>query len=262
MLARRIAVHLTDLGQPFKKALHTVARLGAGAVQIEARGELKPGVLTRTGLRHVRKMLEDLDLRVGAVSFPTRRGYNVLEDLDRRVKATRDAMRMAHQLGAQVVVNQVGRVPEEAEGSDWSLLLDVLSELGHFGQHEGVMLAAETGSEPASHLARLMDHLPLGCGAVTLNPGNLIVNGFSGLEAAGMLGPYVRHVHARDGVRDLARGRGLEVPLGQGRADFPQLIATLEEHDYRGCFAIQRPNSTQPESELATAVAYLKNMGN
>ena len=56
MLQLRIGIQLSSLGQPFKKALLTAARLGAQAVEIDARGEIQPREMTRTAVRQVRKM--------------------------------------------------------------------------------------------------------------------------------------------------------------------------------------------------------------
>lgn len=261
MLQLKIGVQLASLRQPFKKALQTAARLGAVAVEIDGRSELKPRDLTRTGVRHIRKTLDDLNLRVCAVGFRTRRGYNVAEDLEQRVAATKEAMQMAYDLGANVVVNQVGRIPSEHEGREWDLLLQALSDLGQHGQRVGALLAARTGSEDPEELKKLIDALPAGAIGVDLDPGNLIINGFSAREAAEKLGAHVLHVHARDGVRDLARGRGLEVPLGRGSADFPELLGVLEEHLYRGYLTIERENAADPLVEVGQAVEYLSNVG-
>lgn len=261
VLHLKIGVQLASLRQPFKKALQTAARLGATAVEIDGRGELKPRDLTRTGVRHIRKMLDDLNLRVCAIGFRTRRGYNVAEDLEQRVTATKEAMQMAYDLGANVVVNQVGRIPSEPEGAEWDLLLQALSDLGQHGQRVGALLAARTGSEDPVELKNLIDALPVGAIGVDLDPGNLIINGFSAREAAEKLGAHVLHIHARDGVRDLARGRGLEVPLGRGSADFPELLGVLEEHVYRGYLTVERENAADPLVEVGQAVEYLSNVG-
>src|SRR5687768_9847990 len=143
MLQMKIGIQLASLRLPFKKALATAARLGADAVEIDARGEIKPADFTRSAARQVRKMLDDLNLRVCAVSFRTRHGYNVAENLEARVEATKDAMRMAYDLGANVVINQVGRIPSEAQGPAWELLVQSLADLGRHGQHIGALLAAE-----------------------------------------------------------------------------------------------------------------------
>ena len=90
--------------------------------------------------------------------------------------------------------------------------------------------------------------------------GGLIINGFSPRDALDKLGADVLHVHARDAVRDLAQGRGLEVPLGQGTADFPELMGMLEERTYRGYFTVQREQARDAEVEICQAVQYLKNI--
>jgi sugar phosphate isomerase/epimerase len=169
-------------------------------------------------------------------------------------------MRFAQSLGASVVVNQVGRVPEEGEGPDWQTLLAVLSDLGAYGNRVGAMLAAETGSESETALRRLLDALPEGAIGIDLNPGNLIVNGFSPLAAAQSLGHSILHVHVKDAVHDLAQGRGVEVPVGRGSADFPALLGALEEYAYRGYFTIERNQSEDPVFEIGQAVKFLRSL--
>ncbi len=260
MLELKIGIQLASLRLPFKKALHTAAELGAQGVEIDARDDLKPHELSQTGLRQLRKTLDDRNLRVCAVGFPTRRGYNVLEDLDRRFVATKHAMQFAYDLGASVLIIQVGRIPQESSGDEWNLLVQVLTDLGRFGQRVGAMLAAETGAEDTASLHRLLDALPIGSLGINLDPGNLIVNGFSPSELAKELGSNVLHVHAKDGVRDLAQGRGLETQLGRGAVDFPELLAILEEHEYRGYFTIERRHAQDPILEVGQAVQYLRNL--
>ncbi|MCA9259203.1 MAG: TIM barrel protein, partial [Planctomycetales bacterium] len=99
--------------QPFKKALHTAARTGCDGVQIDARNELRPSECSDTAVRQLRKLLDDLNLRVGSVRFPNRRGYAEPTDLQRRVEATLDAMRMASQFRAATLVCSLGALPQE-----------------------------------------------------------------------------------------------------------------------------------------------------
>jgi sugar phosphate isomerase/epimerase len=234
--------------------------MGASGVEIDARGEIRPQDLSQTALREVRRLLDEFNLRVVAVGFRTRRGYDVPAELDKRVAATKAAMKFAADLRAPVVVNQVGRVPAEPAGPGWTLLVQALSDLGRHGQHVGATLAAQTGSESGADLGRLLDALPPNAIGVDLDPGNLIVNDFSPLEAVESLGARILHVHARDGVRDLARGRGLEVPLGRGSVDFPALLGALENFGYRGYFTVARADADNPELELGQAVQYLKSL--
>lgn len=256
----RIGIQLASLRMPFKQALLTAGRLGAQAVEIDARSEVRPEEISVTGLRQIRKMLSDANLRVATVRFATRRGYHVVEDLDRRVAATKAAMRLAYELRAPYVVNSVGRVPDEPSGAEWDLLVQVLKELGNFGARTGAILIARTGTEDGATLARLLAALDAGSVGVDFDPAGLIENGYSVTEAVRELGSCVRHVRARDAVRDRAQGRGVEVQLGRGSADFPALLGALEDFAYRGDLTIERNHSDDPEREIAEAVAYLKQL--
>lgn len=255
----RIGVQLSGFNLPFKQALHAAASMGVEAVEIDARNSIKPSDLVGTALRQVRKLLEDLNIRVASVRYPTRRGYECEEELDRRIAGTKQAMKMAYDLGANVVVNHVGEIPESPDAPSFELLRTVLSDLGVYSQHVGAFLACETGAEPLSRLGSLMDSLPDGSAGVTLNPGNLLVNGFS-LDDLEKISRHIMLVHAKDGVPDRSRGRGTEVPLGRGMAEFPQIVATLEEFHYPGYFVVERDNPRNPIEEISTAVQFLRNI--
>ncbi len=260
MPALKIGIQLAGLRLPFRKAVATAARLGATAIEIDARLDIRPAELTQTATRQIRKLLDDFGLKVSAVSFPTRRGYNVADEIEPRVAATKEAIKMAYQLGAPVVVNQIGPVPAESSGAEWDLLQMTLSDLGRFSQHTGAFLAAQTGTESGADLARLIAALPAGSIGVDFEPGNLVANNFSPLEALSALAPHIMHVHATDAVRDLARGRGIEVALGRGSVDFPSVLGALEEQGYRGYFTIARRTAADPLTEIAAAVEYLRNL--
>ncbi len=256
----KIGLQLASLRLPLKQGLLAAARLGVQGIQLDARHSLRPEELSQTGLRHLKKMLDDLNLRVCAVEFRTRRGYDVPDELERRIDGTKKAMQLAYRLGTNVVVNHIGRVPDESEGPAWQLLLQSLADLGRHGQHVGAMLAAVTGSESGERLAALLGALPTGALAISFDPGNLIVHGHDARRALELLADQVLHVHATDGVRDTARGRGLETPLGRGSVDFPLLLSRLEEEQYRGYFTIVREQVADPLTELGHAVQYLRNI--
>ena len=256
----KIGLQLSSLRLPFRKAIEVASRMGVNSVEIDARQQLNLDEMSQTGIRQIRKTLDDANLSVCALGFQTRNGYNVLDRLQERIQATKKAMDLAYKLGASVVVNQIGKIPADTDSSDWHLLIDVISDLGQHAHHCGAFLTAETGSEDSSVLATLVEAAPDGAIGITLNPGNLIVNSFSPREAIEKLGRDIMYVRAKDGVRDLAQGRGLEVPLGRGTADFPELIGMLEEHAYRGYYTIARDHSADPVNEAAMAVEYLRNI--
>ncbi len=124
----------------------------------------------------------------------------------------------------------------------------------------GAGLAAKTGVESPESLARLVKALPDGCLSVDLDPGALVVNGHMPLEMIQRCGEAIRHVHARDGIRDAFSGRAEETALDRGIVDFPALLGALEEHAYRGYFTLQRSLADGAEYELGQGVKYLRNL--
>ena len=119
MTTLKIGIQISSLRLPLRQAIATASRLDADGIEIDARSELIPSQLSQTGLRQIRKLLDDYRLKVAAVAFPTRRGFEELEELDRRVAATQAAMKLAYDLGCNVVVNRIGRVPERSDESSF-----------------------------------------------------------------------------------------------------------------------------------------------
>ena len=260
MVGFRIAAQTSCLAQPFRKALHTVARLGCEGVQIDARRELRPAELSDTGLRQLRKMLDDLNLRVGVVAFPTRRGLACSEDLQRRVEASIGAMRFASRLGARVLVCTLGGLTEVADDPQRTILADVLDTLASHSHRLGVRLAAQAGNISPRTLADFLPTLPEGSLGLDLHPGQLVAHGISPQEFVSQLGRHVVHVHAVDAIRDQATGGSVEVELGRGSVDFPALMGHLEEHGYRDWITVERRHSTQPAEDMGNAVKFLRSL--
>jgi sugar phosphate isomerase/epimerase len=259
MAELKLAIRLDGLNVRLKRALDVAAELGVPWVELNARGEVHPESITETGLRHLKKLLEERNLRVACLRFPTRRGYENPEGLQRRVEATKAAMDLAYRLGAGSVINSIGYVAEEESDPRRDTLLSVLSDLGRYGARVGAFLAVETGAESGPVLAELLEHEEDGFIAVALNPGQLIINRHDVRAATELLKDRIHVVSATDGVLDLAAGRGLKVPLGEGIADFPQILATLEDVGFRGPVVVGREDS--PVSELRQGLAYLSHLG-
>jgi sugar phosphate isomerase/epimerase len=108
-------------------------------------------------------------------------------------------------------------------------------------------------------LAKLLEKDEEGFVAVAFNPGQLIVNRQSASEAIKVLRQRVEVVCATDGVVDLAAGRGVKVPVGEGTADFPQIFASLEDVGFNGPVVVGREDSSP--AELRQGVEYLGNLG-
>lgn len=259
VLQLKIGIQLESLRLPFRAALRAAAEIGASAVEINARTELRPDELSRTGVRHLRKLLSDLNLTVCSLNFPTRRGFGEIEHLEMRIEAAKGAMSAAHQLGAKVVVCQIGAISEEVESADKTLMLQALSDLGRHGHRVGAWLAARTGLDSGERLASLIDVLPPVTLGVDFDPGSLIINGHSPESAMRRLADRVVSFRAFDAVRD-SRGLGLHVQLGRGSVDFPLLLGLLEERHYNGFIVIERRAEQDSVLSCQQTVQYLKSL--
>ena len=136
----------------------------------------------------------------------------------------------------------------------------MLTDLGAYGNHVGATLAAKTGGQSAEDLARLVDTLPDGCLGIDLDPGALIMSGYSPLELIEKVRAPILHVHARDGLRDRLAAAGEETPLGRGGVDFPAVLGALEDRTYRGYLTVQRNQAADPQREIGYAIQYLRNL--
>ncbi|QDS97741.1 sugar phosphate isomerase/epimerase family protein [Adhaeretor mobilis] len=259
MLQNPIALKTLSLSQPIKKALHTAARLEYDGVQIDTRREVHPSELSETGLRQFRKMLDDLNLRVGSVAFPTRRGYADADDLQRRMDAAIASMRLASELSARTMVFTLGSIPE-SEDSSYTTLLDVLGTLGVHGNRLGVSLAAHAPEAEIEQLTALLEALPAGTLGLDLNPAALIARGDSPSAFLKSVGQHVCHVFANDAVRGFGETSSTSVELGRGSADLPALLGAMEEHNYRGWITVERSGSENLIEDCTNAVKFLRSL--
>ena len=258
MIGVRIAIQTKCLVQPLKQALHTAGRLEADGVQIDLRQELPVAELSDTAIRQLRKMLDDLNLRVGSVAFPTRRGFANPDQLERRIEATLQAMHAASRLGSRVMLIMLGPCPAP-ETAERATLLEALGTLSSHGNRLGVELALQT-TATVSELEQLLGELPEGALGLDVNPAELVLQSESPRDFVQQLGSRVTHLFANDAVRGFGSTGGGEVELGRGAADFPELLAMLEEHGYRGWATIERHGSRQPGVDVENAVRFLHSL--
>jgi sugar phosphate isomerase/epimerase len=265
METSRISVAAVGLSGDLRTALRGVRELGLRGVELDARSGLDAGQMSQTGIRQIRKWLDDEGLLVAAVAFPTRGGYADPDRLEGRIAATKSAMELARDLGAAVVLNHVGDIPppaaaggEEKPDPRWNLLVEVLSDLGDWGHRVGARLSAEAGRSAPDDLLRLIEALPEGSLAVHLVTGSLVVHGHDPVAAVARLGPLIAHVHATDAIAGAFKGRGRAVILGSGHVDLPGVLAALEERGYRGWIGLEPVDGIGARAELADAVAALR----
>jgi sugar phosphate isomerase/epimerase len=99
---------------------------------------------------------------------------------------------------------------------------------------------------------------------INLDPANLLMYGKANpVDALDIIGKYVRSVHAKDGEYPVdSRNLGAEKPIGQGRVNFPALIAKLKETGFDGSIIIEReiPEGPEQDKDILNAKAFLEKL--
>ena len=148
----------------------------------------------------------------------------------------------AKKLGVTDVISHMGFLPENPNDPEFAALASALRYLADHLKQNGQYLLFETGQETPTAMLRMFEQIGMDNLGVNLDPANLIMYGKSNpVDALDVFGKYVRGVHAKDG-RYPTNGHNLgpEVPLGQGKVNFPALIRRLHELGYDGSFTIER----------------------
>ncbi|MFM9197922.1 MAG: sugar phosphate isomerase/epimerase family protein [Planctomycetia bacterium] len=193
-----------------------------------------------------------------------------VDGLEGRIAATKSALELAHHLGTQVVLNHIGDVPpppadaaadpKHEPDPRWRLLIDVLTDLGTWGQRVGATLCAEAGRSGPDELVRVIASLPEGAISCDLVTGALVVHGHDPVEAVEQLSGHIGYVHATDAIAGAFAGRGRATPLGMGHVDLAAVFGTLEERGYLGWIGLEPVDARGGIGELAAAAAFLRGL--
>jgi sugar phosphate isomerase/epimerase len=86
-----------------------------------------------------------------------------------------------------------------------------------------------------------------------------IASGKSPAQTLQSLGQWVAHVVVRDATPG-ADGMASEVPVGRGEAAWEELLAILEEMNYRGWLTVDRTQGEDKAGDAARAIRYLQSV--
>ena len=86
---------------------------------------------------------------------------------------------------------------------------------------------------------------------INYDTANLILYGKANpVDGLDVVGAYVRSLHAKDGFYPTnPKELGREVPIGEGKVDFPRLIRKLKDIDFKGHITIEREISGPKQTE-------------
>lgn len=163
-----------------------------------------------------------------------------------RLKMLMEGSDFAKKLGVTDFVTHVGFLPENPYDPKYEEVLTACRAIVEKCRKNGQNFLFETGQETPITLKRAIQDIErvLGQGNVGINldPANLIMYGKSNpADALEVFGEYVMGVHGKDGKYPTdGHFLGDEVPLGQGKVNFPVFVEKLRKVGYEGDITIER----------------------
>lgn len=197
------------------------------------------------------------------IEGPTTLGLVPPQYREARIRALKQGADFAHQLGLPAIITHLGFIPENASDPAFREMVEAVRDVAAHLAEYGMEFWFETGQETPVTMLRLITEVGTGNLGVNLDPANLILYGKANpIDALDVFGAYVRSVHAKDGRYPTDPYRlGHEEKIGQGKVNFPRLVARLGEVGYTGPFIIEREISGEQQIlDMKEAVGYLANL--
>ncbi len=280
----KIGVMVESFRAGLRGGLQAACEVGADGVQLYATsGESHPENMDAAARAELKSLIADMGLELAAVCGDFGgHGFSVAQDNPKRIEDSRKVVDLAVELGCNVVTTHIGVVPDDSSHPRYAVMLDACGELARYGESTGATFAIETGPEPAAVLRRFLDdiNVPEGLG-VNFDPANLVMVCRDDIPmAVNLLGPYIVHTHAKDGVnlkpvdaealygafageategfdwREYIR----EVPLGEGDVDFETYLPALRKTGFDGYLTIEREAGDSPRKDIGQAVKFLREL--
>lgn len=159
-----------------------------------------------------------------------------------RTQALLKGVEFAHKCGLRQIATHAGFIPEDCNSEVYKSTLAALEQIVRACKKYGMNFLFETGQETPVTLLRTIEDLGGENVGINFDTGNIVLYGKGNPnDALEVFGKYVMDFHCKDGLYPTnGRELGHEVPLGQGKADWPRLIRQLKDLGYDGPLTIER----------------------
>lgn len=243
---------IIGLNAHLEQKLEKLAELGFSSCQISC---WDPEMYTDENAARVTALLQQYGIRIstlwcgwsGPKQWNFTEGPVTLGLVPKAYRATRTAQLLAgsdfaRKLGVGQIATHVGFIPEDPNDPQYGEVVAAVRTVALRCAENGQYFLFETGQETPTTLLRTIQDVGLDNVGVNLDPANLILYGKANpVDALGVIGRYVRDVHAKDGCYPTdGRTLGRETALGDGQVNFPALIRGLRALGYDGAITIER----------------------
>jgi len=180
-----------------------------------------------------------------------------------RIAHFKEVSDFAAKAGIPAVQGHCGFLPENPNDPVYHEAVEAIRAVASYCRQNGQKFRCETGQETPITLVRAIRDTGLDNVGVNFDAANLIMYGKANpVDAVEILGPYIQGVHAKDGLYPTdPKELGQEVPIGQGKVNFPALIARLKQTGYRNPLTIEREISGDKQTaDIKSSIAFLEKL--
>lgn len=250
----KVGIITASLPMDLKSGLRKAKEIGAHGVQLwVAHNELDPKNLSRSGREDLMTYMASLGLERSALCGDIG-GFADPATVDERVAHTKLMFDLCVDLATPILTTHVGFIPEDRGSRAYRDLVGAVREVADYAAERGCCFATETGPEPGEGLAEFLRAVNSPGARVNYDPANLCMSGFDHIGDVKVLGEFIVHTHAKDGIH----GEPREVALGKGDVGFERYLAALRDIRYDGYLTIERECGDDPVADIVEAIAFLK----
>jgi L-ribulose-5-phosphate 3-epimerase len=182
---------------------------------------------------------------------------------EERVAHLKQGIDFCREAGIPAVCAHFGFIPEDPNDVLYGEFVGVMKGVAGYAKDKGISVYFETGQETPVTLLRAFEDIGTGNLGANYDTANLILYGKANpLDGLDVIGKYVRSLHAKDGFYPTdPRELGREVPIGEGKVNFPGVIRKLKELNFRGHITIEREISGPRQIEdIRKSKSFLENL--
>lgn len=172
-----------------------------------------------------------------------------------RLKMLMEGSDFAKKIYVKDFATHVGYMPENPYDPKYEEVLVACKAIVEKCRENGQNFLFETGQETPVTLKRAIQDIEKALGkghvGINLDPANLLMYGKANpVDALDVFGEYVMGIHGKDGCYPTdGHALGAEMPLGQGKVNYPAFIAKLKEVGYQGDITIEREISGEEQKK-------------
>lgn len=259
-------------GDPYENIRYAVEKIGVHSGQLSI---WDMSIYTRENADKVLQACKDFDFTPTALwcgwsgphewSYPgmyATIGFVPAEWRAQRIQEVLKGAEFARMIGVKNIITHAGYMPDNPFHPERIGVLHavkyICQQIAPYGQN----FLFETGEMIPNTLIQLIVDAQQENIGINFDCANMIINARgNSADALRMLAPWVKGVHAKDAIYPAGTNpKGKEVPLGEGKANFPELLRILKEAGYQGDLTIEREiaDIAQRDQDVRNGKAYLE----